>query len=50
MSGEQKIMWDILTEYGAALSGGPLELAGGMSPRSQEEAQAAAPAGKPQPA
>lgn len=50
MSREQKIMWDILTEYSAALSGGPLELAGGMSPRSHEEVQAAAPACMPQPA
>jgi hypothetical protein len=44
MSREQKIMWDILTEYSAALSGGPLELAGGMPMRSQTEAQPVSPA------
>jgi|GEM_PF-2789920 hypothetical protein len=43
MSTEQKIMWEILTEYSAALSGGSLELAGGMSKPSQTEAQPAAP-------
>jgi len=47
MSREQKIMWEILTEYSAALSGGPLELAGGMSTRNQTEAQPAAPARVP---
>ena len=50
MSREQKIMWDILTEYSAALSGGPLELAGGGPTRNPEAAQATAPAGMPQPA
>ena len=49
MSREQKIMWDILTEYSAALSGGPLEPAGGMPTRNQAEAQAASPASMPHP-